>query len=57
MQNAVDNDVRAKIYLFGLIEQINGKYMKLFVNRGNTEANLTRKNWVTPKRERGERQN
>ena len=45
MKNVADNDVRAKIYLFALVEHVSSEYQELFVNRGNTGMNSLHKEW------------
>ena len=51
-KNIIKNKIRAKLFLFALVEKANKKYLNLILNRGNTGANSFINYWSpqrTPK--------
>ncbi len=45
LKNIFLNNLKSKIYICALVEKINAKYTKLFINNGNTGSNSIIKGW------------
>lgn len=44
-KNIVNNNIRAKLFLYALVDEVKENYVKLFINKGNTGANSLNKSW------------
>ena len=48
-KNIVRNNIKAKLFLYALVEKSTSKYLDLNLNKGNTGTNSLIKNWSKTK--------